>query len=264
MMLKKLFNLIFLVIISMTLVACADKKVSNEEINVVFFTANTGATQIESYLNIEPNTKISAPEEPARSGFLFDGWYKDFYLTEPFNFDVDTVGDVSFVLYAKWVPMIFNIIYDPNGGEMPDRDYPLTFVPGDNKVLPLPKRTGFLFVAWYPYDWVDESSTIPGDKGYQIIPNVYEDLYLFAHWEAITVVVTFRTNYPIEGEGPSNPNSLTVSYGDIIDFPQFDETNEYTFMGWNSRRDGTGVWYANDEIFTRTQRITLYGVWQPK
>ncbi|HAX03939.1 MAG: hypothetical protein A2Y45_07500 [Tenericutes bacterium GWC2_34_14] len=261
---KKVFNLLLLVIMVLTLVACSDRQISDDTINVIFFTANTGATKIESYLDLEPNTKIEAPEEPTRNGFLFDGWYKDFYLTEAWDFDNDIVGEVSVVLYAKWIPMLFNIIYDANGGEMPTTSYPLTFVPGDNKVLPLPKRTGFLFVAWYPYDWVDETSTVPGDKGYQIIPNnVFEDLYLYAHWKAITVVVTFRTNYPIDG-GPANPNSKTVAYGAEIDFPEFDDTALYTFMGWNSRADGTGTWYVDGEIFTRTQRVTVYGIWQPK
>lgn len=265
MMTKKVFSLMLFIIFVIALSACQDQKVSDERINVIFFTANTGATLVESYLDLEPFTKIEVPEDPSRNGFLFTGWYKDFYRTELWDFDNDTVDEKSIVLYAGWAPMLFNIIYDTNGGTMPETNYPLTFVPGENKVLPLPKRTGYLFVAWYPYDWVDESSTKPGDPGYQILPqNVYEDLYLFAHWKSIKVVITFRTNYPIEGEGPANPSSQTVAYGQIINFPTFADTDQYTFIGWNSRRDGTGDWYYNGEIFIRTQRATLYGVWQPK
>jgi uncharacterized repeat protein (TIGR02543 family) len=249
----------------LTLVACSDRKISDETVNVIFFTANTNASQVESYLDLVPGTIIEAPEDPTRSGFLFAGWYKDFLRSEPWDFDNDVVGETSIVLYAKWVPMLFNIIYDPNGGEMPTTDYPLTFVPGDNRVLPLPKRTGYLFVAWYTYDWEDETSTKPGDKGLQILPNnVFEDLYLYAHWKAITVVVTFRVNYPLTTGAPAAPNSKTMTYGTEIDFQELEDTALYTFMGWNSRADGTGDWYVDGEIFTRTQRITVYAIWQPK
>ena len=262
---KKVFNLLLLVIMVLTLVACSDRKISDDTINVIFFTANTGATPVESYLDLSPNTKIEAPEEPTRNGFLFDGWYKDFYLTEAWDFDNDLVGEFSIVLYAKWIPMLFSIIYDVNGGEMPTIEYPLTFVPGDNKVLPQPKRTGYLFVAWYTYDWIDETSTKPGDAGFQVIPqNYFEDLYLYAHWRAIAVVITFRANYPIVGSGPSNPNSKTIAYGEEINFPVLEDTIDYEFIGWNSRSDGTGDWYINGDLFVRTQRATLYAIWQPK
>lgn len=262
---KKVLNLVLLVVMVLTLVACSDRKVSDDRVNVIFFTANTGATQVESYLDLTPNSIIEEPEDPTRNGFIFTGWYKDFYRTELWDFENDVVGDKSIVLYAGWTAMLFNIIYDLNGGTMPTTEYPLTFVPGQSRVLPLPRRTGYQFVAWYLYDWVDESSTKPGDKGYQIIPSgIYEDLYLYAHWQVIRVVVTFRANYPITGQGPDSPTSRTVAYGDIINFPVLADTSLYTFMGWNTNAAGTGDWLVNGEIFTRTQRATVYGIWQPK
>lgn len=262
---RKLFTFTLLLIFVFVLFGCQDRKMTDVRVNVVFFTANTGATQVESYLDLEPFTKIEAPEEPTRNGFLFTGWFRDLNRTIPWDFDVDMVEDRSIVLYAGWVPMLFNIIYDVNGGTMPETSYPTTFVPGENKVLPQPRRTGFIFIAWYRYDWEDQTSTKPGDPGLQILPqNVYEDLYLYAHWRAISVVITYRANYPIEGQGPDSPSSRTVAYGDVINFPVLPDTSQYAFIGWNSRRDGLGDWYVNGDIFIRTQRVTLYGIWQPK
>ncbi len=40
------------------------------------------------------------------------------------------------------------------------------------------------------------------------------------------------------------------------------DTAGYKFLGWNSNKTGTGTWYINGEVFTRTQRLTLYGIWE--
>lgn len=261
---KKAWILVFLVIVSLALTACSDKKFSDDTINVIFFTANTGATLVESYLDIEPGTLIDEPEDPIREGFIFLGWYKDLLATEPWDFENDILPETSMILYAGWESAIFDIIYDVNGGEMPTTEYPITFAAGEIRILPMPKRTGFKFLAWYLYDWID-GYTKPGDKGYQQIPaGYYEDLYLYAHWEAIVVNVSFNVNYPISGQGPSAPSSMFVAYGVVIDFPVLADTAEYTFMGWNSSSSGTGLFYNNGDIFSRTQRITLYAIWQPK
>lgn len=260
---KKLFLVFSLALFVFSLSACTDQKYTNDTVTVIFYTSNFGSTPVESYLDVEPNSMIEPPEEPSREGFFFNGWYTDLKKTDQWDFDVDTVGETSIVLYAGWDPMIFDIIYDLNGGEMVTDDYPTTFVPGDYEVLPTARRTGFEFVAWYTYDWVDPSSTIPGDSGYQVLPQeYYEDLYLYAHYEAVTVRVTFRSNYPLETGGPDNPSSEMVAYGSEIDFDMFEDHGDYRFIGWNTREDGTGDFYTNGDIFERTQRITLYGVWE--
>ena len=45
--------------------------------------------------------KLQEPPIPVREGYTFAGWYKDIHLTEPWNFEEDTVqGNMR--LYAKW------------------------------------------------------------------------------------------------------------------------------------------------------------------
>ena len=44
---------------------------------------------------------VANPGSPTRSGYVFDGWYKESACTNAWNFDTDTVtGDIT--LYAKW------------------------------------------------------------------------------------------------------------------------------------------------------------------
>lgn len=260
---KKITLALTLLLLVFGLSACSDQKYRNEDVTIIFFTANFGATEVESYFNVDPNSTIDEPEEPTRLGFIFDGWYTDTTHETEWDFDNDTVGETSMVLYAGWIPMEHDIIYDLNGGEMVTTDYITTFLTGEYKILPIARLTGYTFVAWYLYDWVDESSTKAGDAGYQTIPEgQYEDLYLYAHYEPVSVRVTFTVNYPVDGEGPDSPPTRLVPYGSEINFPILDDTAEYEFLGWNTRSDGSGTFYINGDEFVRTQRITLYGAWQ--
>lgn len=261
---KKSILLSLLLLVGLTLSACGGGTEEELAANVIFFVGNNNPNSIPSLLDVPVNETIEMPEEPSRPGFEFLGWYKDVELTESWDFENDVV-ESSIVLYAKWDAAEYNVIYDLNGGEIIGVDYTQTFFTGDFKTLPTARRDGFSFISWYLYDWEDETSTIPGDSGLQRIPeDQTEDLYLYAHWRAIVVTVLFRANYPVEDEGPANPNSRSVPYGEIINFPVLEDTDDYVFMGWNSNPEGTGTWYYNDDQFLRTQRLTLYAIWQPK
>jgi len=219
--LKKKLILVFVLFLSLTLVACSDTKTYNEDVYVIYFTGDNSLDRTQDIVKVEPGNLLEEPETPVRT-------------------------------------------YDTNGGTMPD-NYVTEFAVGDSKVLPIPTRVGYSFIAWYKYDWEDESSTKPGDAGYQVLPsNSAEDLMLYAHWEAVVINVTFDVNYPVDGEGPDRPNSLIMYYGDIINFPTFSDTDNYVFQGWNSKRDGTGEWYVNGDEITRTQRTTVYAIWTEK
>lgn len=258
---KKIILSVVLVLSLFTLAACnGDEQVY--DINLKFFTNTDIDNQLDDLLDLEEGQKITRPEAPIRQGFEFVDWYKDYNCTELWDFDNDTVGDHSFVLYAKWEPAVYQIIYDWNGGEPTSDDYPTSFEPGDTKVLPIARRTGFTFLAWYLYDDEDGLYTKPGDRGYQTLPDEqYEDLELHAHWEPITVKVSFRANYPGE-DGPANPAAQYLDYGEIIDFEELADTAEYEFIGWNTKTDGTGDFYEDGDEFIRTLRMTLYGVWE--
>lgn len=45
--------------------------------------------------------RLTAPEMPARDGFVFTGWFRDYDLTEPWDFSRDTVS-ANMTLYAGW------------------------------------------------------------------------------------------------------------------------------------------------------------------
>lgn len=264
---KRVIFLLMLVLALVTFTSCSNETEVDDSINVMFFTSNQNASMIPSYLNLEQGQKIQEPAEPKRDGFVFAGWYKDYYKTEAWDFDKDTLGNASIVLYADWEPSIFEINYVLNGGQMPSDDYVKTFYGGEFGVLPMPTQEGFAFVSWYDYEWKDangEVATIPGDKGYLKIPEVFEDVTLYAHWKPIVVDVKFNINYPEDDAPALEVTRMNVNYGDEINFEVPEDTDKYTFEGWNVKRDGTGAFYVNGEKFERKLRLTLYASWKEK
>ena len=260
---KKFILLSLLLLTSLVLTACNEPGEDVLPANVIFFTGNNNPNRIPTLIDVSLNETIERPEDPIRPGFRFEGWYLDVENTIPWDFENDIL-ESSIVLYAKWEPAILNIIYDTNGGQVVG-EFNTEFRTGEFRALPNVTKPGYNFVGWFTYDWVDETSTRPGDPGLQAIPRTQsEDLFIYAHWRIITVRVQFRSNYPIDGQGPANPSSVDLPFEAIIDFPVLEDTNDYTFIGWNSNIQGTGTWYYNGEIFTRTQRLTLYAIWQPK
>jgi len=239
--------------------------------NVYFFTANTGATQVDTIFNQPVGELIERPEDPTRDGFDFIGWYADLDKTIAWDFEEDVMPEASMVLYASWAPTIRDIVYNLNGGTMNVETYPTTFVPGQSFVLPTARRTGYQFRGWFIYDQILENfpaneGTKPGDRSVISVPtNQFEDLVLYAHWGAIKAVVTFSPNHP--NDVVPAPSTRVIAYGTIIDygttFPEdFGTVDGYIFIGWNSRANGTGDWYADGAIFVRTLAITLHGIWQ--
>ena len=63
-----------------------------------------GGSEVESQ-TVTFGEHITKPQDPEREGFVFDGWYKDIYLKEQWNFETDTVSD-NMVLYAGWTTAV--------------------------------------------------------------------------------------------------------------------------------------------------------------
>lgn len=93
------------------------------------------------------------PEEPARTGYTFLGWYtRQSSGTKVENTTrVTTAG--YYVLYAHWVANEYTVTFDAQGGTFPDGDsrkavyqtyYQAYSVPQQN-----PTKSGYVFEGWY-------------------------------------------------------------------------------------------------------------------
>ena len=65
----------------------------------VSFDSNGGSAVASAQVN--DGDKLTAPTQPVRKMYVFDGWYKDSGFTQVWDFDTDTVTK-NITLYAKW------------------------------------------------------------------------------------------------------------------------------------------------------------------
>jgi uncharacterized repeat protein (TIGR02543 family) len=72
---------------------------AGQETYTVTFNSN-GGTIIPS-TTVNKGGKVTEPANPVRSGYVFDGWYKDRGLTTRWNFGTDVVNENT-AIHAKW------------------------------------------------------------------------------------------------------------------------------------------------------------------
>ncbi len=78
----------------------------------VKFDTDGGSTVKSATVN--RNSKVAEPDEPAKDGYVFDGWYTDKELTEKYDFENKITK--SFTLYAKWTEIEKEPDEDENTG----------------------------------------------------------------------------------------------------------------------------------------------------
>ncbi|MDE6273935.1 MAG: InlB B-repeat-containing protein, partial [Clostridiales bacterium] len=101
---------------------------------------------------VDSGSVVTKPEDPAKSGYTFGGWYKDAERTEAFDFTVGITADTT--LYAKWEVAVTTYAFTVNvtgEGDVLGKPYgevnagsviTLTFVPADGYELSSVKVNG--------------------------------------------------------------------------------------------------------------------------
>ena len=134
----------------------------------------------------EYGTPITAPAEPVKDGYIFDGWDPEFV-------DGATVPEGGVTYTAQWLSEEYVITFDSNGGSYVA---PIVQRAGTPIVAPAdPKREYYIFKGW--------SQEIP-----EVMPK--ENLTLVAQWEIDTKLVKVDMG-------------LFLSGVDIVDIPEADE-----------------------------------------
>lgn len=115
-----------------------------------------------------------------------------------------------------------------------------------------PERTGYTFVGWYKQNSKDP---------YDFNSNVYQTTVLVARWQKNPVL-----NYDLTGG--TGADGIVYSpkeypYGDTVTVLESPTKEDYTFVEWNTKPDGTGHSYQSGAQFTISTDTTLYAQWTP-
>ena len=148
----------------------------------VTFNTN-GGSAVDAVTVINGKTVVK-PNDPAKDGNVFLGWYSDAELTKAFFFGTTPVfGDVT--VYAKWAPTVagqdeyvidFDLCYDATA------PVAISTVGGKlvfNSDYTVPTREGYTFVGWFISEYEDGSKlTYAATENTEINANTT----LFAVW----------------------------------------------------------------------------------
>ena len=169
-------------------------------------------------------------ENPTKTGYTFLGWTGT-NITSPtidYVLQAGAIGNKSYK--AKWQANSYTIHLDPAGGKVTPSTVSVTF--DSSYSLPTPSYDGHTFQGWY-------SSTKKVENG---IYKTDGDLYLTAHWTAIT----YNINYVMDGGDNPSSNPRSYTYDDST-FTLKDPTKTgYTFLGWTT-----------DSVTTPTKSLSI-------
>ena len=235
---------------------------ANATLYTVTFNANGGNGTPPSEQIAQAGYNITIPDGSGltKTGYTFGGWN-----TDPNGTGINYQNGESFTptgdstLYARWYDAnatLYTVTFNANGGdgtppsEQRAQDgYSITIPDGSGLT-----RTGYTFGGWNTNGY---GTGINYQSGESFTPA--SDSTLYARWDAIYYTVTFAAN---DGVG-TLPSEQTVQAGYSITIPDGSELwrTGFTFGGWNTDPNGTGINYQNGESFTPTGDNTLYARW---
>jgi uncharacterized repeat protein (TIGR02543 family) len=119
---------------------------------------------------------------PTRVGYTFAGWYDGIggtgtQYTDATGASVRTWDkEVDTTLYAKWIPIEYNITYELNGGESSDNNPSAYNIATEDITLSAPTKAGYTFIGW-----TTETITVP-TKNLVINTGSMGDITITANW----------------------------------------------------------------------------------
>lgn len=199
-----------------------------------------------------------------RKGYLFDGWYEEQAGAIRFIDRLTKTDHGKKVFWAKWSPIHFSIHFNGNeeqAGYMPDQN-----VVYDNKTVLNQntfRKNGYSFTGW---NTKADGSGIAYKDSADITNLIDQDgicITLYAQWAADTKI-TFDGN----GKDAGLMTNQTIPYNNSSKlFKNKYSKTGYLFVGWNTKKDGSGVSYQDEALVKNlvtndNPYIILYAQWK--
>ncbi|MFH1693468.1 MAG: InlB B-repeat-containing protein [Bacillota bacterium] len=207
---------------------------------VISFEENGGSlvtdiTQV--YLSV-----VTAPAAPAKSGYVFAGWYSDAGLTTAYTFTTMPLNGIT--LYAKWTINQYTISFEENGGSAVT-DITQNYM--TSVIAPTaPTKSGYTFGGWY--------SDVGLTTAYTFTTMPAANITIYAKWDPILYTITFFDYI----NGYDTVPAQQYAAGAVITVPVPTDVLGYDFIGWFS-----DIQFINPYVGTimPDYDFTLYGQW---
>ena len=227
----------------------------------ISYDVNGGEGSIGTALKCEgESAEIASVSGISRNGYEFvcwntasDGTGKDY---NPYDFYEE---NADLQLYAKWRIINYSMEYNLNGGELPTGKGNLSeyTVETSDIVLENPTRCGYEFVGWKFWD----DSDVSASTNFSIKKGTTGNLSIVAVWKALdSYTVSYDANGGTETSETQHKykgESLTISSGEDL------ERTGYTFVCWNTEKNGMGIDYNPNDSYRADADLRLYAKWNP-
>ena len=217
----------------------------------VTFTDGLGTTLSQG--TVKYGQGATAPAEPTREGYTFNGWDKDYSRI---------IEDTT--INAKWRANAYVVGFNANSGTGSMADQSFVYDQDQSLSGNAFTKTGYTFTGWNASP--SGSSTPYADK--QTVVNLTAEdggkVTLYAQWEANDYRIIYDAN---TGEGSMDDQTLIYDTVANLNDNLFTKSG-YRFAGWNTKADGSGKTYHNKQAVLNLAaedgaEITLYAQWQP-
>ncbi|MBU1094110.1 MAG: BMP family ABC transporter substrate-binding protein [Firmicutes bacterium] len=165
---SKLFIIPMILGLGIFLFSC----VGSKEYTISF--ESNGGSEVASIIS-DGTTSFTAPQNPIKEGYLFDGWYSDAAFESIYNFK--SIPSENLVLYAKWDLVTYDIYYVLEGGNNSlSNPYHYTMTTS-TIILENANKEGYTFLGWFDND------NLSGDAVTEIEEGTTGDITLYAKFE---------------------------------------------------------------------------------
>lgn len=202
---------------------------------------SNGGSVVDS-IRQDYNTEITAPEDPTREGYTFDGWDVSIPATMPAE-DLEITATWTIIQYTATVDLVDGFFDTVPTGWIEETDGSYTKKFDYNTALSeiindigLPEKIG------YNFDGFNPSEGSIGVTG----------VTLTAQWIAKKYTISFDT------QGGTFVGMITEDYSTEVVLPDTNSTTKtgYTFDGWSLTSDGELV-----TVHVLTEDVMLYAIW---
>jgi len=166
----------------------------------VIFNANRG-TPAPATQTIDHDGKVTEPAAMTRTGYTFDGWFKEAALTNQWNLTTDTVT-TNITLYAKWKINQYTVSFRADGGTPAPKQQTINH--GGRVTEPEGiSKEGYRLGGWFKEaaftnDWDFEENTVTANMS------------LYAKWNEYTAPSPPSKKTPVVTTWPT---AAAITYG---------------------------------------------------
>lgn len=201
-------------------------------------------------------------------GYKFIGWNTKADGTGITYMEEEEVEDLvseneRITLYAILSPIIYTVKFDSNSGTGKMDNMKLTYDISYKLNKNTFEKEGYNFKKWNTkidgtgINYKDE------EKVNNMVRKENEEITLFAQWSPINYIVKFDSN---GGTGKMDGMEFTYDASSKLNKNVF-EKDGYKFKEWNTKFDGTGISYKDEEKVKNltnkeNEEVILYAIWE--